>query len=131
MDLLPIRGIAPVLRERILRGEAVAIVSDRVIGGAGTRVELFGAPRTAALRARRCWQSRPAARCTRSRSTGGVRANGRAAWNAVLVPADGTRRERTTAALEAQARTFERFIAQAPEQWWTLLFRIWEEDVGA
>ncbi len=44
MELLPMRGVAPVLVERIRRGEAVALVADRVIGGQGTRVELFGAP---------------------------------------------------------------------------------------
>jgi lauroyl/myristoyl acyltransferase len=49
----------------------------------------------------------------------------------VPVPAEGPRRQRTTATLEAQARIFERCIAQAPEQWWTLLFRIWEDDATA
>ncbi len=43
MDLLPMQGVAPMLVERIRRGEAVALVADRVIGGQGTRVQLFGA----------------------------------------------------------------------------------------
>ncbi len=130
MELLPIRGVAPVLVERIVRGEAVALVADRVIGGTGTRVQLFGAP--ARL---------PAGPSVLAVETGGplyalaVHRRGPGEWTGRLervpVSAEGTRRERTTATLEAQARTFERFIAQAPEQWWTLLFRIWEEDVSA
>ena len=130
MDLLPIRGAAPMLMQRIVRGEAAALVADRVIGGAGTRVELFGAP--ARL---------PSGPSVLAVETGGpmyvlaVRRRGPGEWTGsveqVPVPADGTRRERIAATLEAQARMFERFIAQAPEQWWTLLFRIWEEDVTA
>jgi lauroyl/myristoyl acyltransferase len=130
MDLLPVRGSAPVLRERILRGEAAALVADRVIGGVGTRVDLFGAP--ARL---------PSGPSVLAVETGGpmyvlaVHRRGPGEWagrlERIAVPATGTRRERTTATLQAQARTFERFIAEAPEQWWTLLFRIWEEDVTA
>ena len=45
----------------------------------------------------------------------------------VLIPADGTRRDRLTAFLAAEARAFERVIALAPEQWWALFFPIWPD----
>ena len=127
MDLLPMQGVAPLLVQRIRRGEAVALVADRVISGQGTRVQLFGA--TARL---------PAGPAILALETGApmyalaVYRNGPGAWvgrvERLEVPADGTRRERLQATLDAQVRAFERFIAAAPDQWWTLLFRIWEED---
>jgi lauroyl/myristoyl acyltransferase len=130
MELLPIRGVAPVLVDRIRRGEAVALVADRVIGGQGSRVELFGAP--ARL---------PAGPAVLAVETGApmyvlaVHRSGPGAWigrvERLAVPVDGSRRARLQATLEAQVRTFERFIADAPDQWWTLLFRIWEEDGAA
>ncbi len=129
-EVLPIKGVAPLLVDRIIRGEAVAIVADRVIGGRGTRVALFGAP--ARL---------PAGPAMLAIDTGAplyalaILRSGAGAWvghmERVPVPAEGTRRERLHATLEAQVRTFERFIAVAPDQWWTLLFRIWEEDAVA
>lgn len=45
----------------------------------------------------------------------------------VLIPTDGTRRDRLTAFLAAEARAFERVIALAPEQWWALFFPIWRD----
>jgi phosphatidylinositol dimannoside acyltransferase len=130
MDLLPMKGVAPLLVERILRGEAVALVADRLIGGSGTRVQLFGAP--ARL---------PAGPAILAVETGApmyglaVHRSAPGEWvgrvERLDVPADGPRRERLHAALDAQVRAFERFIADAPDQWWTLLFRIWEEDVAA
>ena len=45
----------------------------------------------------------------------------------VPVPADGTRRERVTAAMTALAAAFERTIATAPEQWWAVFFPIWPD----
>jgi phosphatidylinositol dimannoside acyltransferase len=130
MDLLPIAGVAPVLQERIARGEAVAIVADRVISGKGARVQLFGAP--ARL---------PAGPAVLAVETGApfyalsIVRSAPGTWvgsvERVAVPVEGTRRERLQATLDAQVRIFERFIAAAPEQWWTLLFRIWEEDAVA
>ena len=130
MELLPIRGVAPVLLERLRRGEAVALVADRVIGGTGTRVDLFGSP--ARL---------PAGPAVLAIETGApmyamaILRTRPGAWEGRLerinVPGDGSRRERLEATLAAQVRAFERFIAEAPDQWWTLLFRIWEEDGAA
>ena len=130
MEILPMRGVAPMLVERIERGEAVALVADRPIGGQGTKVELFGA--TARL---------PAGPAILAVETGApmyalaVHRSAPGAWigrvERLSVPTDGPRRERLHATLEAQVRMFERFIADAPDQWWTLLFRIWEEDEAA
>ncbi len=61
-----------------------------------------------------------------------VRRSGPGSWDGHLeripVPSEGSRRERMEATLAAQVRAFERLIAHAPDQWWTLLFRIWEQD---
>ena len=38
------------------------------------------------------------------------------------------RREATRSILEQEARTFERIVARAPEQWTTLFFPIWEDE---
>ena len=120
------RGVGGLL-DRIRRGEAVALVADRAIGGAGATGGAVRCPRRLP-RVPRCWRSRPELRCTRSPSTAGRPASGPAAWSACRSPPRARRRERIrTATLEAAGRAFERFIAQAPEQWWTLLFRIWEE----
>lgn len=130
MDILPMRGAAPVLVERIGRGEGVALVADRAIGGSGTRVDLFGQP--ARL------PSGPAILAVRTGAPMyalAIHRSGMGQWvgrvERVPVPVEGSRRERTQATLEAQVGVFERFIADAPDQWWTLLFRIWEEDVAA
>jgi lauroyl/myristoyl acyltransferase len=45
----------------------------------------------------------------------------------IEVPATGSRRERVRGTLDLQVAAFERLVAHAPEQWWTLLFRIWED----
>jgi hypothetical protein len=45
----------------------------------------------------------------------------------IIPPAEGTRRQRMTAFLEAEARAFERAVADAPEQWWTAFFPIWDD----
>jgi hypothetical protein len=33
-----------------------------------------------------------------------------------------------TAFLAAEVRTFERLIANAPEQWWAIFFQIWPDE---
>jgi hypothetical protein len=38
------------------------------------------------------------------------------------------RREAVRQLLEGQVRAFESFVADAPTQWWTLLFPIWEDS---
>jgi hypothetical protein len=45
----------------------------------------------------------------------------------VPFPASGSRRERVTTYLEAEARAFERFVAEAPEQWLAVFHPIWPD----
>jgi lauroyl/myristoyl acyltransferase len=125
-DLIPIRDASMELRARIERGEGAALVADRPIGGAGTATELFGAP---------C--RLPAGPSVLAVETGAplyvlaVLRDGAGDWvghiERIDVPIAGSRRERTRTTLDRQVRAFERLVARAPEQWWTLLFRIWED----
>jgi hypothetical protein len=45
----------------------------------------------------------------------------------VPFPTEGSRRERVTRYLEAEARAFERHIAAAPEQWLAIFHPIWPD----
>ena len=45
----------------------------------------------------------------------------------IAVATEGSRRERATETTAAIARTFERVIADAPEQWWAVFFPIWPD----
>jgi hypothetical protein len=47
------------------------------------------------------------------------------------VPRSDPRRLWTRAFLDAEARVFESFIGDAPEQWWTIFFPIWDEPRDA
>lgn len=123
--IVPIRGAATLLRAALADGQGVALVADRAIGGAGVPVKLFGAMTRLPLG--------PAVLALESGApvfAVGTRRTGRGAW-AVRVEriepiTGGTLRQRVTAQLDAQARAFERIIADAPEQWWTCFFPIWQ-----
>jgi KDO2-lipid IV(A) lauroyltransferase len=127
MDLLPIEGAASVLEARLRRGDGVALVADRPIEGQGSRVRLFGA--SARL---------PAGPAVLAVTTGAgmyvqaVLRERPGAWVGIIepieVPTDGIRRERVRMTLEHITAAFERLIGHAPEQWWTLLFHVWEEE---
>lgn len=122
--LVPIRGASVPLRGALQRGEAIALVADRVIGGSGMPVRLLGAPARLPLG--------PAVLALESEAPTfvvGMQRTGWARWTPHIErlprPASGTLRERINEHLEAQARAFERMIARAPEQWWTVHFPIW------
>ncbi len=127
IDVFPLQGAAARMRERLAAGLGVGIVADRVITGSGGRVELFGVP--ARL---------PAGPAMLAVESGarllGIslrRADRPGHWigriEELPVPVDGGRRERTEAVLGDHARWVERTVAAAPEQWWTLLFPVWED----
>jgi lauroyl/myristoyl acyltransferase len=59
------------------------------------------------------------------RRTGVGRYRGR--LDPVAVPAEGSRRDRVTAAMAGLAVAFERVVAAAPEQWWAVFFPIWPD----
>lgn len=122
--LVPIRGASVPLRGALQRGEAIALVADRVIGGSGMPVRLLGATARLPLG--------PAVLALESEApcfVVGMRRTGWGRWTPHIerLPGSisGTLRERINAHLEAQARAFERMIAEAPEQWWTVHFPIW------
>jgi KDO2-lipid IV(A) lauroyltransferase len=130
MDVIAVDGAATRLRAALERDETVALVADRPVGGAGSAVDLFGAP--ARL---------PAGPALLSDETGApawLMVTRRVGWGDYrtriepIVPAStagASRRDRLTAFLDAEARAFERAIAEAPEQWWTVFFQIWP-DIG-
>jgi KDO2-lipid IV(A) lauroyltransferase len=126
INVVPLEGAAAELRGALGRGETVALVADRPVGGSGTAVELFGAP--ARLPAG------PAVLALESDAPVWVIATRRSGWGEYrsrferLEMLDGdSRRERLAAFMSAEARAFERAVADAPEQWWTVFFPIWDQ----
>ena len=117
------------LRAALARGEAAGLVADRDIAGGGMRVPLFGLPASLpigpaylALDAGVPLHVAAARRSTRDRFRGRL----------VTLPhpsAELPRRARVEALLAATAAAFEDLVAEAPEQWWTVFFPIWD-DVG-
>ena len=60
----------------------------------------------------------------------GMRRIGWARWAAVVKPieleAGAPRKARVRDALDRELRLLERLVADAPEQWWSLFFPLWE-----
>jgi lauroyl/myristoyl acyltransferase len=113
----------------IRRGDPVGLVADRDVGGGGLPTVLFGAeaklPIGPALLA---IETDARVYMAAVRRAGVGRYIGR--LDEVPVPAEGSRRERIAGALNAEARAFERAIADAPEQWWAVFFPIWENGAA-
>ncbi len=114
------------LRAALARGEAVGIVADRDIAGGGIPVTLFGLP--AALPIGPAYLALEAGAPLHVAATRRVGRGGFRGWLVTLPhpPADLPRRERITALLQAEAHAFEDLVAQAPEQWWSVFYPIWE-----
>jgi lauroyl/myristoyl acyltransferase len=126
LELIELSGAKRLLKEALQRGETVGLLGDRDITGGGIDVELFGAPAPLA--------AGPALLALETGVTPhvfGVWRDARGVFHAraelVPFPAEGTRRERVTAYLEAEARAFERHIAAAPEQWLAVFHPIWPD----
>ncbi len=127
MNVIPTAGAATELRAALARNEIVALVADRPVGGAGSSVELFGAP--ARLPAG------PAVLSDETSAPAWLIVTRRVGWNEYRsrieqispTTTSDNRRDRLGAFLDAQARAFERAIADAPEQWWTIFFPIWSD----
>ena len=107
-------------------GTAVGLVGDRDLTGGGALVPLFGAPAKLPLG--------PAMLAVESGAKPYVMGVRRAAHGryrgrleAIVVPAEGSRRERVTATMAAMATAFERIIEDAPAQWWAVFFPIWPD----
>ncbi len=116
------RELARALRE----GHAVGLVGDRDLTGGGIEIPFFGAPAPLpagpALLALEAGSPMYAAAVRRA---GVGRYRGR--LERLAVPTEGSRRERVEAVLAAEARTFERLIADAPDQWWAVFSPIWPD----
>ena len=114
------------LVQSIRGGGIVALVADRDLDGTGRTTELFGAPASLPVGpALVAIEAGVPAWAVAARRTG--RGSYVARVEPVETPPPGPLRERVPAFLAAEARAFERLVADAPEQWWTVLFPIWEE----
>ena len=129
LDLIELGGAKRLLREALERGETVGLLGDRDITGGGIDTMLFGAPAPLAVG--------PALLALETGVTPHVFGSWRDARGlyhghaeSVPFPAEGTRRERVTAWLDAAARAFERHIAAAPEQWLAVFHPIWPDLEG-
>jgi KDO2-lipid IV(A) lauroyltransferase len=116
------RELLAALRE----GSSVGLVGDRDLTGGGLPTTLFGASANLPLG--------PAMLAVESGAplyVVGVRRTGigryRGGLEPVPVPAEGTRRDRVTAAMAGLSAAFERVVATAPEQWWAVFFPIWPD----
>ena len=126
------RGSRHELQRTLESGGVLALVGDRDIGGTGRAVELFGAPaRLSAGPALLALETGAPVWVTAVRR---LTDGDYAARVLRLDPAEAGAleaglplRERVARLMKAQARTYETLVADAPEQWWTLLFPIWEE----
>lgn len=126
LNVVPAKGAATHLRASLARREAVALVADRPVAGSGTPVELFGAPARLPIGAAVLAMETDAPTwlvATRRVGWGDYRAR----IEQVEMPPEGTRRERLSGFLNNEARAYERAIAEAPEQWWTMFFPIWDD----
>ena len=126
LELVGLASAKRVLRQALVDGRVVGLLGDRDITGGGIDTELFGAPSPLA--------AGPALLALDT----GITPHVFGVWRdpsgiyhvgaeAVPFPAEGTRRERVTAYLAAEARAFERHIARAPEQWVAIFHPLWPD----
>ena len=117
------------LRAALARGEAAGLVADRDIAGGGMVVPLFGLP--ASLPIGPAYLALDAGVPLHVSAARRSKRDGFRGWLVTLPhpPADLPRRARVEALLAATAAAFEDLVAEAPEQWWTVFFPIWD-DVG-
>ncbi len=127
VEIIPSRGSRTALERALARGDIVGLIADRGVGGPGVAVRLFGA--TTRLPAG------PGVLVAESGVPAFVAAGIRVGWTdyrAFVVPLEapppGTRHERARRVLDQAARTFERLIAEAPEQWWSIFQPLWAEE---
>ena len=120
------------LRAALARGEYAGIVGDRDIIGGGVPVRFFGAPAPLPVGpALLALESGSPIHVAAVRRLRGERFAGRLetipAPDGVRVVGPGARRARVEALLASEAAVFERMVADAPEQWWTVFFPIWPD----
>ena len=124
--IVPIALARPMLEQALASGDIVGLIADRDISGRGIPVTLFGArtrlPAGPGILAVDMGVPAFAAAAIRS---------GWGEYRGFVIPielaAGDTRRERARTFTDSVARAFERLIAEAPEQWWSIFQPIWEE----
>jgi len=110
----------------VRRNEPVGLVADRDLSGAGLEVELFGArTKIPAGPAFLATETGAPVYMSAVRRTGPGRYRG--SLRQVPVPKGANRRERIRAMAREEARLFEQFIMEAPEQWLSLFHPIWPD----
>ncbi|MBI2781045.1 MAG: hypothetical protein HYX55_04525 [Chloroflexi bacterium] len=126
LRLIELSGAKRLLKEELLEGGTVGLLGDRDITGGGIDTEFFGAPSPLA--------AGPALLAMETGVTPHVFGIWRdlsgvyhVAVESVAFPAEGSRRERVSAYLAAEARAFERHIAAAPEQWLAIFHPLWPD----
>jgi KDO2-lipid IV(A) lauroyltransferase len=128
LTIVPLQGAAAKARAALARNETVALVADRALSGSGARVTLFGAP--ARLPAGPAVLALETGAPTWVVATRRAGAHFRTRLERIELAATGTNKERLGSFVSAQVGAFERVIADAPEQWWTLFFPIWDDITG-
>jgi lauroyl/myristoyl acyltransferase len=126
LRLIPQEASRGELVAALERGDAVGLVSDRVVRGRGAAATLFGYPTRF-----------PVAAAVLSIETGapihvaGVWRLGGGRYAGTItrvdVPPGSDRGERIRGYLAGQSAAFESFIAEAPAQWWSIFFPIWPD----
>lgn len=108
-------------------GGLVGIVSDRPIAGAARQTELFGAPAMLPVGpALVAMETGIPCQIAVARRTGyGTYEIG--LIDLAIPEAGQPMRIRVAAFLAAEARAIETLVAPAPEQWWTIMFPIWDD----
>lgn len=126
LELIGLASAKRRLKEALQRGDTVGLLGDRDITGGGIAVDFFGAPSPLA--------AGPALLALETGVTPyvfGVWRDATGVYHVrverVALPAEGTRRERVTGYLDAEARAFERFVAAAPEQWLAVFHPLWPD----
>jgi len=120
------------LRAALGRGEYVGVIGDRDIIGGGVPVPFFGAPAPLPVGpALLAIESSAPIHVAAVRRLRGERYAGRLETilppGGAVVTGPGARRARVEALLAQEAAAFERLIADAPEQWWSVFFPIWPD----
>ena len=122
-------GLSEARREMagaLARGEIIGLVGDRDLSGGGVLVPLFGVPAPLPV-----GPALMAMEADIPIFVGAVRRIAGGRWVGHLIEVevsrDGNRRARLMATMGDIARAFEVLIAEAPEQWWTMFFPIWED----
>ena len=126
VDIVGLRDARRVLNLTLDDGGVVGMVADRNVAGGTIDVPFFGAiaplpmgPGLLALE-----RGLPIWVAAVRRASGG---RYRGQLRRVDFPADGTRRQRLTAAMTGVAQAMEESIAEAPDQWWSVFSPIWPD----